>query len=67
MQEVVMAVVDAVTHMVGVVVVAVVDVVVVAMDLGPRVNMRTAMTQMITMKLDQANQSSKSRRLKTWR
>ena len=66
-QEVVMAVVAVAIPMVEVVVAAVVDVVVVAMDPEQRINLRRALTQMITIKLDQANQSSKSRRLKTWR
>jgi len=61
-QEVVMAVVAVETPMVEVV-----DVVVVAMNLEQRINLRKALTQMINIKLDQANQSSKSRRQKTWR
>ena len=66
-QEVVMAVVAVETPMVEVAVAAVVDVVVVAMNLEQRINLRKALTQMINIKLDQANQSSKSRRQKTWR
>ena len=66
-QEVAMAVVGVVTLMVEVAVVAVVDVVVVVMDQEPRINLRKAPILMITIRLDQANLSSKSRRLKTWR
>ena len=62
-----MAVVAVETPMVEVEVAAVVDVVVVAMNLEQRINLRKALTQMINIKLDQANQSSKSRRQKTWR
>ena len=62
-----MAVVAVETPMVEVAVAAVVDVVVVAMNLEQRINLRKALTQMINIKQDQANQSSKSRRQKTWR
>lgn len=62
-----MAVVGVVTLMVEVVVVAVVDVVVVVMGQEPRTNLRKVQILMITTRLGQANLSSKSRRLKTWR